>query len=244
VRVRVGRGLPPALQRMADRVGAELASAAGGDATVAIGADDSLLPGPDPTRPLVVAPACGPGAPTPWGEALVRAADAVALFDPVELHDLRAALAGRPVVVVGLPAPEPRDPEVGVDHGGAPDDLRAAWYRHGGGGGRSGVGVAWISGRGLTPIAEALEAWAAGRAVVALPGVPPHDLLRRAGVLHARTPLEAVEATRFLMGAPALAASLGARGREIAMSLPCARGIARAVVEAVELARQSAGGAR
>lgn len=242
MRVVVGRGLPPALQRVAERVAAGLAGVAGVEGTVAIGADDSLLPGPDSVRPLIVVPACGPGAPTPWGEALVRAADAVALFDPVEVHDLRPALAGRPLVIVGLPAPDPRDTEVGVNHGRAPEDLRQAWRRHAGT--PASVGVAWISGRGLTPLAEALEAWAAGRAVVALPAVRRHDLLREGRVLHASSPLEALEATRFLLANPALAASLGARGREAAARLPAARTVALSLLEAVELARQSAGVAR
>ncbi len=243
MRVCVGRGLPPALQRMAERVGGEVEAMGGGLGTIAIGADDSFLPGPDACRPLVVAPACGPGAPTPWGEALVRAADAIVLFDRLEVRDLRSALADRPVVVVGLPAPAPRDAGAGVDHGSAAEDLREAWYRHEGGGSAE-VGVAWVGGRGLAPLVEALEAWAAGRAVVALPGVPRHDLLRAGRVLHASSPLEAVEATRFLLGAPALAAALGARGREVAASQPSHRQVAVAMLEALELGRQSVGEAR
>lgn len=241
--VRAGRGLPPALQGVVDRLAGELASLGGLGGTVAVGVDDSWLPGPDARRPLLVVPACGPGPPTPWGEALVRSADAVALLDAIEVRDLRAALEGRPVLLAGLPAPTPREEGLGLDPGGGPARLRAAWERH-----RpaetAGAGVAWVSGRGLAPLAAALDAWAAGRAVVALPGVPRHDLLRRGLALHAGSQLEALEATRYLLGAPALARSLGSRGREVASALPSARTVAARLLEGGELARQSAGPSR
>ncbi len=243
MRVLVGRGLPPALQRMVERVAAGLEASGAGEATVAIGVDDSLLPGADARRPLLVVPACGPGPPTPWGEALVRAADAVALLDVAEARELRPALVDRPLMVAGLPAPAPRGPGSGVDAGEAPDDLRDAWDRHGRPPEPAGAGVAWISGRGLAPLAGALEAWAAGRAVVALPGVARHDLLRRGRVLHASSPLEVIESTRFLLAAPALARALGARGREVAEALPSAPKVGLQLLEGVELARQCAGAA-
>jgi hypothetical protein len=213
------------------------------EGTVAIGVDDSRLPGADVTRPLVVAPACGPGAPTPWGSALVRAADAVVLLDPIEARDLRPSLDGRPVVVAALPAPALRAPVRGVDTGGGDTLLGDAWARAAGGGDPEvldGPGVAWVGGRGLAPLAAALEAWAAGMAVVALPDVRRHDLLRAGRALHATTRLEVLEATRFLLRAPALAAALGARGREVAAALPGPRAVAMAVLEAVELGRQAA----
>jgi hypothetical protein len=171
----------------------------------------------------------------------VRAADAVALLDAVEVRDLRAAIGERLLMVAGLPAPEPRQPGAGVNPGAASESLKEAWARHGRVPARPRSGVAWISGRGLAPLAEALEAWAAGRAVVALPDVPRHDLLRRGRALHASSPLEAIEATRYLLTAPALAQALGARGREVAASLPAARRVALRLLEGVELARQSAG---
>jgi hypothetical protein len=225
---------------MVECVGGELAAIEAGDGTVAIGVDDSLLPGADADRPLLVVPACGPRSPTPWGEALVRAADAVALLDVVEARDLRGAIAGQPLVVAGLPAPAPREPGLGVHPGAAPADLRDVWARHGREPAAARGGVAWISGRGLAPLTEALEAWAAGLAVVALPDVPQHDMLRRGRALHASSPLEVVEATAFLLGAPALAQALGARGREVAEDLPSARHVALRLLEGAELARQSA----
>jgi hypothetical protein len=241
VSVHVGRGLPRALQRMVDRLAAELEATGAGEGTVAIAVDDSLLPGADSTRPLLVVPVCGPGRPTPWGEALVRAADAVALLDAVEARGLHTAIRERPLMVAGLPAPEPREPGVGIDPGTAPNAMREAWRRLGDEHAAARAGVAWISGRGLGPLAEALEAWAAGQAVVALPDVPRHDLLRRGRALHASSPLEAIEATRFLLGTPALAQALGARGREVAAALPSARRVALRLLEGAELARQSAG---
>jgi hypothetical protein len=225
---------------MVERLGGELAATGAAEGTVAIGADDSLLPGADAARPLLVVPACGPGPPTPWGAALVRTADAVALLDAIEVRDLRAAIAGRPLMVAGLPAPKPREPGHGLDPGAAPEGLREAWERHGRAPAPTHPGVAWVSGRGLAPLAEALEAWAAGRAVVALPDVPRHDLLRRGRALYAASPLEVVEATRFLLGAPALAQALGARGREVAAGLPSAPEVALRLLEGAELARQSA----
>lgn len=239
-----GRGLPPALQRVVDRLAGEL-EAVRAPGTVAIGADDSLLPGPGATRPLLVVPACGPGEPTPWGRALVAAADAVALLDAREARDLGGALADRPLLVAGMPRPQSRPEGTGVDPGEAPAPLRDAWSRHGAdGSGAGGPGVAWVSGRGLAPLAAALEAWAAGRAVIALPGVARHDLLRRGRALHADTHLEVIEATRFLRGAPALARALGARGREVAAAMPPLGAVAGRLREGAELARQVAAEAR
>jgi hypothetical protein len=236
--------MPGALRRMLGRVvGAEpLLGALPG--TLAAGADDPFLPGPDAERPLVVVPACGPRPPTSWGLALVASADAVVLLDPVEAHDLRVALSDRPVLVAGLPAlPERTDGE-GLDRGdSASPELVAAWDAQAERDGR-GPGVAWVGGRGASALAEALEAWAAGRAVVALPGTPRHDLLHRGRALRAETILETVEATRFLRANPPLARALGTRGREVARSLLPAAEAARVLAEGAELARQTTGAVR
>ena len=96
-------------------------------------------------------------------------------------------------------------------------DLVAAWREYGQPW-SGGPGVAWVGGRGATAAAEALEAWAAGRAVVTLPGTPSHDLLRQGGALRTETILEVIEATTYLMSTPALARVLGTRGRQVAQS--------------------------
>jgi hypothetical protein len=233
--------MPGALGRMVERVtgpGALLDALPG---TLAAGADDPMLPGADAERPLLVLPACGPRTPTPWGRALVTAADVVVLLDAVEATDLGDAVGDRPVLVAGLPAPPESADGQGLDPGESPPpELVAAW-RADAELGCGGPGVAWVGGRGATALAEALEAWAAGRAVVALPGTPRHDLLRRGRALCADTMLEVLEATRFLRANPPLARALGARGRETARSLPSVADVAAALAEGAELARQSAG---
>jgi hypothetical protein len=239
VRVRVGSAMPAALGRMVDRVigvGALIDALPG---TLAAGADDPMLPGAGAERPLVVVPACGPRPPTPWARALVAAADVVVLLDAVEANDLGDSLGDRPVLAAGLAAPAEAADAEGLDQGESPPSELAAAWRAGRDPGRGGPGVAWVGGRGATALAEALEAWAAGRAVVALPGTPHHDLLRRGRVLRADTILEALEATRFLRANPPLARSLGTRGRETARALPSAADVAMALAEGAELARQS-----
>jgi len=118
--------------------------------------------------------------------------------------------------------------------------VRRAWLREGSEPEASPPGVAWVWGRGVAPLAAALEAWAAGRAVVALPRTDDHELLRRGRALRARSVAEAVEATRFLLENPPLAQALGARVRLVASRLPAPRQVALRLLEGVELARQSA----
>jgi hypothetical protein len=226
---------------MVGRLVAELGPGiAGLPGTLVVGADDPMVPEADVQRPLAVVPAHGPGRPTAWGAALIAAADAVILLDAAEVHAFGDALAGRPVLVGGLPAPAPRAPAAGLDVGDAPVQVRRAWLRAGSVPAASAAGVAWVSGRGVAPLAAALEAWAAGRAVVVLPQTDDHELLRRGRALRAHSVAEAVEATRFLLATPPLAQALGARGREVAARLPSPRQVALRVLEGVELARQSA----
>lgn len=242
MRIRVGEGLPPSLGRMIDRVVTALGPGGSSPGTLAIGIDDPMLPGPDAERPLAVVPAAG-ARPAPWGRALAASADAVILLDPSEAHGLGDALDGRPVLVAGLVRPEPSPAACGLDAGTAPRDLWQA-ARDEGLAGREGAGVAWISGGGLEPVTDALEAWAAGRAVVVLPGTDMHELLRSGHVLRPRTGAEVLEATRFLRDNPPLAQALGARGRRTAAGLPSARRVALRLLEGAELARQSAGAPR
>ena len=207
--------------------------------TLVAGAEDPLLPGSDAERPLVVVPALGPGHPSPWATALVAAADAVILLDVCEATDLDEALEQRLVVVAGLPAPPPTTEGRGLYQGDAAGPgLVAAWREHGSGG-SEGPGVAWAGGRGASALAEALEAWAAGCAVVALPGTPRHALLREGGVLHAETVAEVVEATGYLLSNPPLVRVIGGRGRLLAARQPSAREVALRMLEGAEVARQS-----
>lgn len=238
MRVRVGEGLAPSVGRMVARIVAELGP--GGDpaaGTLAIGADDPMLPGADARRPLAVVPVAGPR-PTPWGRALVATADAVILLDPSEAHRLAGALDGRQVLVAGLARPDHAVLAGGLDAGGAPAELRRAAHDEGLAA-RQSAGVAWISGRGLGPVADALEAWSAGRAVVVLPGTDMHEVLRGGHVLRPRTGAEVLEATRFLFDNPPLARALAARGRDTAAGFPSPRRVALGLLEGMELARQS-----
>lgn len=238
-----GRTLDGALGRAVGRALDELEALELADRfTLAAGADDPLLPGPDAVRPLVVVPALGPGRPTPWALALIEAADAVVVLDPVEAVALGDAVQGRPVIAAGLPRP-PAAPEGGGLQVGevAGPALLAAWRLHGEEP-PGAAGVAWVGGEGASPLAQAMEAWAAGRAVVTLPGAPRHELLRRGGALRAESVAEVLEATGYLLRNAALARVLGQRGRQVVRRRPAPREVAWAMVEALEVARQSRAG--
>ena len=81
-----------------------------------------------------------------------------------------------------------------------------------------------------------MAAWAAGRAVVALPGTARHGMLREGGALAARTSLEAIEATRLLGSTRPLAQALADRGRRRVARLDELDLVADRVAEAVVLA--------
>lgn len=241
MRVHVSRRLPESVGRLVAGIVAELGFHGGTvPGTLVVGADDPMVPGPDVARPLAVMPARGPGRPKPWGAALVAAADAVILLDPAEAGTLADAVADRPVVVAGMPAPPPRPAGVGLDPGDAGEPLLRAWRRHSPAAPPAGAGVAWVGGRGVAPLAAALEAWAAGRAVVVLPQTDDHELLSRGRVLRAHSVAEVIEATSFLFANPPLAHALGVRGNQLAHRLPSPRRVALRVLEGMELARQSA----
>ena len=245
MRIHLAQGLAPATGRMVGRIVEALGpGVAGVEGTLVVGADDPMVPEADVQRPLAVIPARGPSRPTPWGAALVAAADAVILLDPCEAHDFREPLRDRPVVVAGLAASGRLPDGAGLDQGDAPDEVLRAWRRETPPAPAPGAAVAWVWGRGVAPLSAALEAWAAGRAVVVLPQTDDHELLRRGRALRAHSVAEAVEATRFLLANPPVAQALGVRGRTVASRLPSARQVALRVLEGMELARQSATVAR
>jgi hypothetical protein len=206
-------------------------------ATLIIGADDAQVGAGRSAGPLAVLPAVGPRRPDPWAAALCAAADVVLLLDPVEALDLRSSLADRAVIASGLPAPPDSPPGRGLEPGDAPAYVREAWAAELAASPADGPGVAWIWGRGVAPLAAALEAWSAGRAIVALPGTVDHEILRRGGVLRTESSLEVVEATRFLLDAPPLVAALAARGKTELARRPSEQAAATRLVEAVEVAR-------
>ena len=99
-----------------------------------------------------------------------------------------------------------------------------------------GPGIAWVGGGPAAALPAAVEAWAEGRAVVALPGTTPHRLLRDGGALSARTTLEAVEATRYLCENRPLARALARRGRRVASALDDLELVAGRLAEAIVMA--------
>jgi hypothetical protein len=246
VTVRYGTTLDPALRRAAERVIGLAASwgaldPAGPGEALLVGADDPNLAAGRDAGPLVLLPAVGPARPARWAAALVASADAVALLDPAEALALGAVLRDRSVLLVGLTPPAAGPEERGVQAMGAPASARAAWLAEEGAFPDDGPGVRWIWGRGAAPLAAAAEAWTAGRAVVALPGTIDHELLRRGGALRADTPLEALEATRYVRSAPPLAGALAARGRAALSLLPTPEESAVRLCEAVEVGRAEGG---
>ncbi len=97
-------------------------------------------------------------------------------------------------------------------------------------------GIAWIRGTGAAALIAAAEAWARGRAVIALPGTVDDPLLRRGGALMAQSALEVVEATRLLSGTEPLALSLAHRGRRALAGLPTPEEVAVRLRDAARLA--------
>jgi hypothetical protein len=89
---------------------------------------------------------------------------------------------------------------------------------------------------GPAALAEAAEAWARGDAVVALPGAPRHAMLRAGGALAARSSLEAIEATRLLLGARPLVHELARRGRLQLLELDPVEAVVDRFAEAIALA--------
>lgn len=240
MRVVYGARVAPALRRAVARVTERLEAhgvSTGADATVvAIGLDDPRLAARLPEGPRVVVPALGGPTLPPWGRALLSTADVVVVLDEVEIPPLAAEISA-PVVVCGLPRSPVLASRSGLDPGEAPRALLELW-RHEPGHGCCEPGIAWVAGGGAAGLAAAAEAWASGRAVVALRRVPPHAMLRRGGALRARTSLEALEATRFLCTVQPLRHALLDRGRRVVSRLDALDVVAERFAEAIVLAEE------
>lgn len=231
-----GEGVPPALRRVAALAEQRLAGVAPG-VVVAVGADDPALMGRLPAGPRVVVPAPVTRRPTPWARALMATAAATVLIDPCEAVAVAPAVRG-PVIVAGVPSPPGALGAGGLTVGSGAERLLALWTGEAGEVPRDDApGVTWVA--GPAALAEAAEAWARGDAVVTLPAAPRHDMLRRGGALAARSSLEAIEATRLLLGARPLAHELARRGRrQLAALNPVDEVIAR-FAEALVLAESA-----
>ena len=232
-RVVVAEGLPgplaAALARVADALEDNVLARAG-VGLLALGADDPLLPGPPPLpegRFAVVA-ACGPAAPGPWARGLAARADAAAVLTAAD-----AAALGVDAPVVGLPRPGPAPPGRGLSAEGAPAGALAALAEVHGPVPDGAPGVAWVWGAGSAPVAAAAQAWAEGRAVVALPGTAADPLLRAGGALRANGVLEAAEATAMLLASAPLAHALARRGAAALDALPAPAEVARRLTDAL-----------
>jgi hypothetical protein len=220
------------LARALERIGARLPP--GSDVVVAAGADDPGLASALPPGPRVIVPALSRRPEPPWTAPLLGTAAAIVVLDPSEATVVGANPAC-PIVRAGIPRPASASRERGVDPGGHAA-MESVWRAEVGPLPEDGPGVAWIGGRGAAPVAAAAEAWSAGRAVVALPGTPRHDMLRRGGALFARTSLEALEATRLLTAARPLTEALAARGARALQALDTVDEVAEMFAEAMVLA--------
>lgn len=189
---------------------------------------------------LLLVPAAGPGPAPAWVMNRIGNAGVVGLLDRSEAIPIRAAYPNAPAVLLGLPRPEQRKRTYGLDPGMAPHPLLVAWAEEIGAIPDRGAGVTWINGFGAVPVARAALAWAEGRAVVALPGTMRHPVLRSGGVLYTDSPLEVLEATTFLRGAPALVSALASRGRRATASLPMRDTVMGRLREAIALTEQHA----
>lgn len=185
--------------------------------------------------PFAVMPLLRGRRPPPWAAAVLGAAQVLVVLDPAELAPL-GVRPELPVVVAGLPAPGETAPGTGLSAGPAPERLVRLWHQEGAAVPTGGPGIAWVGGGPAAALPAAVEAWAEGRAVVALPGTTPHRLLRDGGALSARTTLEAVEATRYLCENRPLARALARRGRRVASALDDLELVAGRLAEAIVMA--------
>lgn len=227
--VRVARTPAEPLARCLAAIAAALAPAAG-RGLVVLGLDDPVLPGPPPLPegPLTVLAASGPSGPPAWSGALIAAAGEVAVLHDADIAGIAGPLAGRAPTVTGIPRPPlAADVAVGLDTAGAPAGIREALAAEIGDRARRGPGIALVWGRGAAPLVAAADAWARGRAVVALPGTTTDPLLRRGGALATASALEVVEAVALLLSNEPLTRSLAQRGRRAIASLPDVAAVAR-----------------
>lgn len=231
--LRIGATAPAAVGRAVERIAAGLPTTG---VVVAVGVDDPRLVAHLPPGPRVVVPALAHRRPGPVADALLATADVVVVLDPTEGAGLGRRISC-PVVVAGLPRPAAAGAARGLDPGGH-SSLAAVWRAEHGELPADGPGVAWVGGAGAAPLAEAAEAWAAGRAVIALPGTSRHEMLSRGGALFAHTSLEVLEATRFLVSARPLAVTLAARGRSALERMAALDEVTRRFAEALILATE------
>jgi hypothetical protein len=204
---------------------------------VAVGADDPGLARRLPPGPRVVVPALRGRSPSPFAHALLATAAATVAIDPGELPGLAGAVRG-PLVMTGIPRPEPGPPAEGVDPGDTGARLTHLWTAEVGPLPAEGAAVCWVA--GPAALAGAVDAWARGAAVVALPGAAAHAMMRRGGALMSRTSLEALEATRLLHATRPLARALARRGRHEAMRLDPIEVVSGRFAEALVLAAEGA----
>ena len=234
----VGTTVPPSLARPLARIAGRLPIADG--VVVVAGIDDPRLPARLPEGPRVVVPAFSTRARPPWAESLLRSADVLVALDASEAAALRGDIVC-PVVVAGLPRPDAAPgPSRGLDPGGH-DAMASLWREEVGAMPSGGPAVAWVGGPCAAALAAAAEAWAGGRAVVALPHPPRHDMLSRGGALAAHTSLEAIEATMLLCRARPLTQALAARGRRTLSTMKALDEVVAGFAEAVALALETRG---
>lgn len=235
--IAIGQTVAPALRRAIERIEVRLAALGVSTLGVAIGAgldDPGLARRFAPGVPRVVVPVLDGRRPTPWAQALLRSADAIVVLDAAELRWVPPGAT--PVVVAGLPRPERAVGGSGLDPGRAPEALIAMWRSEVGEVPTDGPGIAWVGGHGSGALAEAIEAWGGGRAVVMLPGSARHGMLSAGGALSARTGLELIEATRLLCAARPLTMALAERGRRRLSELDPVDLVAERFAEAAVLA--------
>lgn len=191
------------------------------------------------TDPLVVIGAVGPLPPSPVMADVVRRADVVVALSGDEAARLAVLAPVRRVVIARLSAPAPDGTVAGVawdERSPAACRVHAVWLRlHGDTPPRDGAGVRWVSGVGSSPVADTLCAAADGAVAIAAPGCDALAEIRACGGLVGRSPLDAIEATLLVRGAPALHDALVQRGRRPDAGGPLP-GTAAAVLEALTAA--------
>ena len=235
-----GEGLPGPVRRMLGRIVDDLRRGVDmfpEDVVVAVGADDPGLARRLPPGPRVVVPALRGHAPSPFAAALLATAAATVAIDPGEVPGLVRAVHG-PLVVTGVPRLEDAPAARGVDPGDLGGRMAELWEAEIGPLPADGPAVCWVG--GPAALAGAVEAWARGAAVIALPGAHAHAIMRRGGAMLSRTSLEVLEATRLLHATRPLQRALARRGRREAMLLEPIHAVSGRFAEALVLAAEGA----